>query len=170
MSEHSHSYCLIFNDKHPEGLWMIFEAGRFHEVIKDERVAVFTFPHSAACDGTGEPPPQVKAEYERLIGWTAKSVASPPNNIVEALANDDDSAFDQPCAWGHRVEQHAVYCHNTNWLYAPRKCRRHREQSWIWGEPWPHEGCPGFVANPLYVETEDAERIERQKGTRGRKP
>ena len=40
-------------------------------------------------------------------------------NIVEMVADQDDCAWDQPCAFGYRVEHHAVYCHNEKWLYAP---------------------------------------------------
>lgn len=62
-------------------------------------------------------------------------------NLVEFLADEDDCAFDQPCAFGHRVEGHAVYCHNTAWPGAPRKCHRNRSD-------YLHEDCPGFVQNP----------------------
>jgi hypothetical protein len=33
-------------------------------------------------------------------------------NIVEYLADPNDGAFDQPCKFGHHVQDHAVYCHN----------------------------------------------------------
>src|SRR3990167_11162825 len=33
-------------------------------------------------------------------------------NLVELIGGEDDCAFDQPCAFGHRVNGHAVYCHN----------------------------------------------------------
>lgn len=73
-------------------------------------------------------------------------------NIVELMADgDDEGGFDQPCAFGNRVAGHAVYCHNDAWPNSPRKCRRRREAS-PWGDPaFPHEECPGFVANPDYV-------------------
>ena len=61
-------------------------------------------------------------------------------NLVEMVA-DKDCAFDQPCAFGHRVESHAVYCHNEAWPDSPRKCRRNRTD-------YKHEDCPGYVANP----------------------
>lgn len=68
------------------------------------------------------------------------------NNIVEMIADgDDDCAFDQPCHFGHRVECHAVYCHNDGWPDSPRKCRRNRTD-------YLHEDCPGFVPNTLYKE------------------
>ena len=66
-------------------------------------------------------------------------------NLVELMA-DDDCAFDQPCAFGNRVEGHAVYCHNTTWGGAPRKCRR----TWYTGGETRDEDCPGYVANPHY--------------------
>lgn len=66
-------------------------------------------------------------------------------NVVELIA-DGDCAADQPCRFGHRVEDHAVYCHNSRWIDSPRKCRR--TQNPRWGKPWPHEECPGFEPNP----------------------
>jgi hypothetical protein len=66
-------------------------------------------------------------------------------NVVELATSgaDYDCAFDQPCCFGHRVEDHAVYCHNEGWPDSPRKCRRNRTD-------YRHEDCPGFVANPEY--------------------
>jgi hypothetical protein len=70
-------------------------------------------------------------EAQRIIGGARPGV-------VEMVC--DESAFDQPCAFGHRVEGHAVYCHNSAWPGSPRKCRRNRSD-------YRHEDCPGFVAN-----------------------
>ena len=65
-------------------------------------------------------------------------------NIVEAIQGpDSDCAFDQPCQFGHRVEGHAVYCHNDNWRDGPRKCRR----TWYTGGKTGDEDCPGFEPN-----------------------
>ena len=72
-------------------------------------------------------------------------------NLVEMAT--DESAFDQPCIHGNRVENHAVYCHNTEWSDAPRKCHR----SWYTGGEERDEDCPGFKANPNY-HAFDAER------------
>ena len=47
--------------------------------------------------------------------------------FVEMLA--DESAFDQPCKFGNRVECHSVYCHSEN-KNSPRKCRH----TWYWGK------------------------------------
>jgi hypothetical protein len=70
-------------------------------------------------------------------------------NIVEIMtAGDDGNAFDQPCAFGHRVNGHAVYCHNDAWPNSPRKCRRNRGDSAYGEEPYLHEDCPGFTQNP----------------------
>lgn len=73
----------------------------------------------------------------------------PITNLVELAADvsGSDCAFDQVCAHGHRVEGHAVYCHNEAWLNHPRKCRRrqHRE-SWDKAD-YRHEECPGFYPN-----------------------
>lgn len=62
-------------------------------------------------------------------------------SIVELAA--DDSAFDQPCKYGNRVDGHAVYCHNNEWPDAPRKCRR----SWYTGGAERDEDCEGFAPN-----------------------
>lgn len=68
-------------------------------------------------------------------------------NIVELVtAGGDDCAFDQPCKWGHRVEGHAVYCHNEAWDDSPRKCRR----TWYTGGEIKDEDCAGFEANPAF--------------------
>ena len=72
-------------------------------------------------------------------------------NLVEAVSDPDDCAFNQPCAYGHLVDQHGVYCHNDGWADAPRKCFH----TWYWG---PDErdlqdaDCPGFRPNPDYSE------------------
>ena len=68
-------------------------------------------------------------------------------NIVEVLASEGDCAFDQPCKFGHRVEDHAVYCHNEAWYDHPRKCHR----SWYTGGERKDEDCPGFSLNPAYA-------------------
>lgn len=65
-------------------------------------------------------------------------------NLVEMVAESDDCGFDQPCAFGHRVEGHAVYCHNDAWSGGPRKCRR----TWYTGGEERDEDCPGFCPNP----------------------
>jgi hypothetical protein len=64
------------------------------------------------------------------------------------IADEDDCAFDQPCIYGHRVNGHAVYCHNEKWKSAPRKCRC----SWYYGGKKGDEDkdCPGFKKNPTY--------------------
>lgn len=67
-------------------------------------------------------------------------------NLVELLADDDECVFDQPCAHGHRVVGHAVYCHNTEWADSPRKCRR----TLYTGGRIRDEDCAGFAPNPLY--------------------
>jgi len=68
-------------------------------------------------------------------------------NVVEILAEPRACGFDQPCAFGHRVEEHAVYCHNEQWVDAPRKCRR----TWYTGGKRRDEDCPGFEPNPRSV-------------------
>jgi hypothetical protein len=71
-----------------------------------------------------------------------------PFNIVEEIQPDDaDCAFDQPCGFGHRVEGHAVYCHNAGWADSPRKCRR----TWATDGEIKDEDCPGFQPNEAFV-------------------
>ena len=65
-------------------------------------------------------------------------------NIVEFAADGDDCAFDQPCKFGHRVETHAVYCHNEHTPGMPRKCRR----TWYTGGRVRDEDCAGYEPNP----------------------
>ena len=74
-------------------------------------------------------------------------------NIVELLAEEDECAFDQPCKYGHRVDGHAVYCHNDEWEDAPRKCR----QTWYCGnkEGYRDKDCEGFEPNPDYKGAKD---------------
>lgn len=74
-------------------------------------------------------------------------------NVVELIASGDDSAFDQPCRFGHRVEGHAVYCHNSRWIDSPRKCRR----TWYTGGRIRDEDCPGFEPNPRAVAPSEAQ-------------
>lgn len=64
------------------------------------------------------------------------------DNWVELLC--DESAFDQPCKHGNRVEDHSVYCNNNDWPDAPRKCRR----TWYTGGEVKDEDCPGYSPNP----------------------
>lgn len=63
-----------------------------------------------------------------------------PSNVVEIAAFEGDCAFDQTCAFGYRVEHHAVYCEHSQWPDHPRKCRRDRAL-------YRHEDCPGFTPN-----------------------
>ena len=69
-------------------------------------------------------------------------------NLVEMVADPEECAYDQKCKYGHRVESHAVYCHNMLWRDAPRKCR----QTWYWGGTDNEVGnkdedCVGFELN-----------------------
>ena len=66
-------------------------------------------------------------------------------NIVEVVAeNEEDDEerprFNQSCRFGCLVPHHAVYCHNSTWIDAPRKCRR----TWYTGGNVKDENCPGF--------------------------
>ena len=97
----------------------------------------------------GTYPDDVREEYERLLdrGEFLDEEKVPPTrpNVVELIA-DGDCAWDQPCIYGYRVEEHAVYCHNEGWLYAPRKCHRCKD--------WPHEKCRGFKPNPAWAKAD----------------
>jgi hypothetical protein len=93
-------------------------------------------------------PPDVRAKYESLLGRGEFSTTESTGvvNIVELFAGAKDSAFDQPCAFGNRCGGHAVYCHNDDWLYSPRKCRR----TWYTRGTTRDEDCPGFRPNPNF--------------------
>ena len=143
----------VFSAENRDGIWKISAApaGRnYMSITGDELI----WAGAAGEDNqkNGKPPPSVCAEYERLLGYSKVVVPAPTFNVVEALADDDDCAFDQPCAYGHRVESYAVYCHNESWLYAPRKCRRHSGNSGWGDEPWPHEECGGYLPNPRIMD------------------
>jgi hypothetical protein len=150
MMEKLYTYALTFTGGMESGRWRILKrgaSGHFDFMGAD----VWSMPWKEEHEGTGEPPLELRTEYERLLresGW--QQWAEPEHlNLVEMIADDDECAYDQPCAHGYRVETHAVYCHNKKWLYAPSKCRRHGGGS-VWGdEPWPHDQCPGYLANPL---------------------
>lgn len=68
--------------------------------------------------------------------------------LMELCAEEEDCCFDQPCAYGHRVERHAVYCHNDQWKDRPMKCRN----TWYTGGEDRDEDCPGFKKNKNYKE------------------
>ena len=71
-------------------------------------------------------------------------------NLVE-LAFSDDGHWDQKCIHGHRINGHAVYCHNDKWSDSPRKCRR----GWPDEVGYEHEKCPGFDSNPNWKDKDN---------------
>lgn len=106
---------------------------------------VFTLPFLEEHWGLDVPPEEFRNKFEELEGRPEFiDYDDPPSmpNLVEIIADEDACDWDQPCAFGYRVEGHAVYCHNEKWLYAPRKCWRNRDDQ-------PHEKCRGFKPNPL---------------------
>lgn len=119
----------------PEGSWWFIK--------KDEEI-VFKMPFLEGDFDLEEPPEKLKEKYEHLIGWQSSSLLKKPFNIIESLS--DDCAYDQPCIYGLRVEQHAVYCHNEAWLYAPKKCHRSIEKT----DKRYYTNCPGFKSNPKF--------------------
>lgn len=145
---HIYSLSRTYSTKHPGGEWHITDCGTKGYCLSTDPVVWRAPVIEPAYDERGEPAANVRAEYERLLGfdpmtWQNEGAV----NLVEVMMADDDCAFDQPCKWGHRVDGHAVYCHNPTWLYAPGKCRRHQEPRWG-DEAWPHEQCAGYCANP----------------------
>lgn len=90
-----------------------------------------------------EPPLELRREFERLIEYKPGDAVPGTTNIVELIA-DGECGFDQPCAFGNRVEDHAVYCHCDTWLYAPSKCRRNNTD-------FPYVECPGFKPASGYL-------------------
>lgn len=144
----THGYFLQFTLEHPEWRYVIYrldEHGSAGDVLWNKSRWVDTFPYEGH-DDPDEPPPAVREAYERLNGIERPTMTAPALNLVEMVAGAD-CAFDQPCAHGHRVEQHAVYCHNETWLYAPRKCKRSRNR-----EDYRHEDCKGFRPNNALAE------------------
>jgi hypothetical protein len=127
---------LFFGPNCPKGEWQIIRGTDFTDII-------FRHPYLDCGEGTNVPPFEVRQKYEALLGREEFINYDEPQspNIVEVLTYKNDCGWDQPCAFGHRVEQHAVYCHNEKWLYAPRKCHRNRSD-------YPHEKCRGFKPNP----------------------
>lgn len=126
-----------------KGEWFIQDMGDKGYCNHDDPV-VFTMPFLPEHWELDVPPDEFRQKFEELCGRSefAPVPEDATPNIVEMIADEDDCAWDQPCAFGHRVETHAVYCHNDKWLYSPRKCRRNRTD-------WPHEKCRGFKPNPL---------------------
>lgn len=147
------SYFLQYNDEYPSGVWVIYRLtkGNIGGAPANKSKWIVTFPDEPS-DHLGEPPAAVRGEYERLNGYEAidgilvDARTTHDVTIVEMTANADQG-YDQPCAHGNRVEDHAVYCHNGTWLYSPTKCRRTK-----YNLDFRHEDCRGFVANPLAVE------------------
>ena len=134
-------------------LWTINGNGtRGYCSVADKAVFTYTVPPETndAARWADEPPFAVRQEYERLIDYRPGDRIPGVFNVVELAADveGDDCSFDQPCACGHRVEDHAVYCHCDTWLYAPRKCRRNRTD-------YRHEDCPGFRQRQQNLKLED---------------
>lgn len=153
MTEHKdkrneYGISLTFGGDNPDGLWTITHYPKGYGPTSEDKV-VWSSPYLKEHEDMEGYPAVVKEAYERIIGYDPQATSEEPFNIVEmmAAAAGDECAFDQPCAYGFRVEGHAVYCHNTWWLYAPRKCRR----TWYTGGRISDETCEGYRPNPLYV-------------------
>lgn len=138
-----------FDDKYPKGRYYILDSGdKGYSSVHDKEI--FDYPFEGFQD---EYPLEFRKKYEELCGrpefieFDHNKATGTTNQIVEMItAGDDDCAYDQPCKFGHRVEGHAVYCHNEGWLYSPRKCRR----SWYTGGETRDEDCKGYQPNPNY--------------------
>ena len=75
-------------------------------------------------------------------------------NLVElaAEAGGNFPVYDQPCKYASHVEGHGMYCHNTDWKDAPRKCKRGWYSKIFSTESPPQitapfEDCEGFEKN-----------------------
>ena len=149
-NRNSYGYQTTWDGASPHGEWRIYRGSHYSHKV------VFRFPWHQSHGRAGQPPIEVRTEYERLIKYSpprpqsvAEIIGNSRANVVE-IVSDEEGGFDQPCVYGYRVAGHAVYCHNDAWLYSPRKCKRHTGDS-VWGdEPWPHADCPGFLENPRY--------------------
>lgn len=126
-----------------KGEWYIQDIGTKGYCSINDPV-VFTMPFLPEHWDLDVPPPEFRAKFEELCGRPEfiDHNEQSKRNIVEMIADEDDCAWDQPCVFGYRVDNHAVYCHNDKWLYSPRKCRRNRND-------FLHEDCRGYKANPL---------------------
>lgn len=126
-------YVLRFSSEAPDGEWLIVE-GRY-----SDEVIVFRHPFNADREEQ-EPPKEIRDEYERLIEWRPGDRTDDTGNIVEACSDEAGDGFNQACHFGYLVDGHAVYCHNSEWLYSPRKCRR----TWYTQGETKDEDCVGF--------------------------
>ena len=139
-----YSYHLQFSER--GGFWQIVECD--HKTSHTDWPVVWETPYEPTKDDPLDPPKVVREKYEELIGYEKA-----PNelfiNLVELFACED-GGFDQPCIYGNRVESHAVYCHNQDWLYAPRKCHR----TWYTGGKERDEDCEGYKPNPAFKRLE----------------
>lgn len=104
---------------------------------------IWTLPHKEDHWELEEPPLELRMEYERLLATEPKSEPNPCFNAVELFGSE----FNQRCEFGALVEHHAVYCHNQEWLYAPRKCKR----TWATEGRIRDEDCPGYKPNPGFT-------------------
>lgn len=137
---------LVFDDKGEH--YNIVSSPNRYRPSRDETV-VWSRPYIRDED-TGEYhyPSDVRKKYEELTGKAefVESERSPWNIVPMLLADDDEVVYDCPCAWAQRVKNHAIYCENSGWLYAPRKCRR-GPGSWREDGTPLQETCPGFRRN-----------------------
>jgi hypothetical protein len=137
-----YGYCLTFSGL-GKGKWHIYDNSRRYSKDLPEETRwmgeiILELEDDENWMGDG-PPPHVRKEYERIIGFDKDAQSKGIVNIVEILA-DDASGFNQVCKYGYLVDGHSVYCHNDSWLYAPRKCRR----TWYTGGETKDEDCEGF--------------------------
>lgn len=138
----------------PYAEWHIDQRGDdgfFPHMFDPEHPHLWTFPFDESHWDLEEPPPEVRAKYEELIGYDPDHEGEPFINVVEMIS-DEEGGFDQPCMYGNRCGGHAVYCHNEKWLYGPRKCRR----TWYTGGERRDEDCPGYAPNPNFKVSVDA--------------
>lgn len=148
MSDKRNQYGYMYGHRGGRWVFCIYEVAKQWEIVEGSDFPIGGIVARIEADdweGDG-PPPNVRAEYERIIGYEPRPVDTNPLirlGAVEMIAGDC-GGFDQPCAFGNRVEDHAVYCHNSHWLYAPRKCRR----TWHSGGEVRDEDCEGFSPNP----------------------
>ena len=138
---------LVFSREYSDGEYQICEAENENAIVwrraRDENENL----------GDHYWPQDMRAKYESLTGqlefdpnWEGLS----DKNLVEMISDNSECAWDQPCKFGYRVEDHAVYCHNAGWLYAPTKCHRRQSDS-IHGSAHPHEKCPGYFPNTRFL-------------------
>ena len=105
----SYTHIHQFSADHPKGMWKILVARKGKEWFLGDEEAVWVGAEGEVKLDNGEPPQAVRDALVALLGYDKAPTPKHAVNLVEMVADQEDCAFDQPCAHGFRVEDHAVY-------------------------------------------------------------